>query len=91
MLSKLNDPLTVSDPENRPVSQAVLLPKNMGNRGQNELSVRATFLELARASTQVRFIAYHYRRSGNFVFEYDDECAISEAAKIGEQVIGLQC
>ena len=85
------DPLRVSEPEHRPVSQAVLFPVNMGNRGQNELSVRDIFLELARSSIKAQFVAYHWRRSGNFVFEYDDEGAIPEAIRIGKQVTGLQC
>jgi hypothetical protein len=63
----------------------------MGNRGQNELSVPETFLELARCSTKARFVAYHWRRSGNFVFEYDDDRGLLEAKKIGEQVTGLLC
>ena len=85
------DPPGVSGREGRAISQAVLFPVNMGDRGQNELSVRDTFLELARSSTKAQFVAYHSRRSGNFVFEYDDEGAISEAIKIGKQVTGLQC
>jgi len=85
------DPHGVSDREGRAISQAVLFPVNMGNRGQNEFSVRDTFLELARASTKAHFVVYYSRRSGNFVFEYDDEGAISEATKIGKQVTGLEC
>jgi hypothetical protein len=86
-----SDPQRMSEPERRSVSQAALLPVNMGNRGQNELSVRDTFLELARSSTKAQFVAYHSRRSGNFVFEYEDEGAISEATKTGKQVTGLEC
>jgi hypothetical protein len=33
----------------------------------------------------------HARRSGNFLFEFDDEGAISEAIKIGKQATGLEC
>jgi hypothetical protein len=35
--------------------------------------------------------ANNARRSGNFLFEYDDERAISEAIKIGKQATGLEC
>jgi hypothetical protein len=87
----VTSPREVSEPKQQPVSQAVLFPVNMGNRGQNELSVPGTFLELARLTTKAKFVAYHGRRSGNFVFEYDDEDAISEALRIGKQVTGLQC
>src|SRR5258705_7458106 len=91
MVRDLGDPLTVSEAHPGPASQAILFPVNMGNRGQNELSVRDTFVELARASTKCQFLAYHWRKSGNFVFEFTDESAISEAIEIGKQVTTLEC
>ena len=73
------------------VPWAVLLPRNMGNRGQNTLSVPETFRRLRLASSTVSFIAYHPRPSGNFVFEGADALAIEQAVSIGERAIGLRC
>jgi hypothetical protein len=70
---------------------AALLPVNMGNRGQNVLPVAETALKLARASPRVRFLAYHWRISGNFVYRWIDETTARDAVEIGQQVAGLRC
>lgn len=70
---------------------AVLLPVNMGNRGHNVLDVRKTFQQLSGASPCVRFISYHSRISGNFVFDSSRDEVIGEAIRIGQVVTGLRC
>jgi len=73
------------------VPLGVLFPVNMGNRGQNMLPVDETFRRLRVASSHVRFVAYHPRISGNFVFENVDRKAIQEAVTIGTRITGLTC
>lgn len=70
---------------------AVLFPENMGNRGQNVLDVGETARKLARVSAGVPFVAYHWRISGNFVFQWTNETTIREAVEVGQQVIRLRC
>jgi hypothetical protein len=70
---------------------AVLLPVNMGNRGHNLLDVRETFQRLNCASQCARFISFHPRISGNFVFGSSMNEAIEEAIRIGQAVTGLRC
>ena len=70
---------------------AVLLPINMGNRGHNVLDVRETFKRFSGASQCLRFISFHPRISGNFVFESSRNEAIGEAIRIGQVVTGLRC
>jgi len=70
---------------------AVLLPVNMGNRGHNVLDVRKTFQQFSRASQCARFISFHPRISGNFVFGGSMDEVIGEAIRIGQVVTGLKC
>lgn len=70
---------------------AVLLPVNMGNRGHNVLDVRATFQRFNNVSQRARFISFHPRISGNFVFGNSRNDVIDEAIRIGQVVIGLRC
>ena len=69
----------------------MLLPINMGNRGHNVLDVRETFQQLSRASQCARFISFHPRISGNFVFGSSRDEVIDEAIRIGQAVAGLRC
>ena len=39
----------------------------------------------------VKFIAYHWRRSGNFLFEDSGEHSLEKAKEIGERVMDLVC
>ena len=70
---------------------AALFPEDMGNRGRNVLSVAETALRLAQASSHVRFVGYHWRISGNFVFEWKDAADMGEAERAGQQVTQLRC
>lgn len=70
---------------------AVLLPVNMGNRGHNMLDVQEIFQRFSRASQCARFISFHPRISGNFVFGSSRDEAIDEAIRIGQVVTGLKC
>lgn len=73
------------------VRSAVLFPRNMGNRGQNVLSVPETFTELTCVSERVKFVAYHPRISGNSVFHYRDDKELKEVVELGQRVTGLAC
>jgi hypothetical protein len=77
------EPLATRNP------RAALLVLDMGNYGRNKLSIPETYAKLKEASTVFRFVAYHFRRSGNFIFEYDPTGAPAFAAALGERVIGL--
>lgn len=70
---------------------AVLFPVNMGNRGRNMLDLKETFDKLSRASKNVRFVSFHTRISGNFLFVDSGEEVLKRAAAIGKKVIGLDC
>jgi hypothetical protein len=70
---------------------AVLLPVNMGNRGHNVLDVRETFQRFSSASQCARFISFHPRISGNFVFGSSRDEVMDEAIRIGQVVTGLRC
>src|SRR5437867_3181756 len=70
---------------------AVLFPVNMNNRGQNVLSVREKFHQLSREPSQVEFVGYHFRPSGNFLFIDSGDGIVEAAVKIGKTVIGLPC
>jgi len=70
---------------------AVLFPVNMGNRGQNVLDVRETFQQFSRTSRCARFISFHPRISGNFVFRSSRDEDMDEAIRIGQAVTGLRC
>ena len=70
---------------------AVLFPVNMGNRGQNELHCGRMIQKLARAGdTTVRFVGYHWRRSGNFMFHDTGTDAIRAAVTVCGQATGLK-
>ena len=70
---------------------AVLLPVNMGNRGQNVLPVRETFLRLRTEAKRAEFVAYHWRISGNFIFRYMDPDGLLDGLETGKRVTGLGC
>jgi hypothetical protein len=70
---------------------AAIFPEDMGNRGRNVLSVRDTALRLAELSLPIRFVGYHWRLSGNFVFEWNDPVDMRKAEKLGQQVTQLRC
>jgi hypothetical protein len=70
---------------------AALLPINMGNRGHNVLDIRETFQQLSRASKCARFISFHPRISGNFVFGSSRDEVIDEAIRVGQVVTELRC
>lgn len=70
---------------------AAVFPVNMGNRGQNVLNVPDTYRALQVHSGAVRFVAYHPRISGNFIFVVETADAVAEASKIGQAVTGLPC
>lgn len=72
-------------------ARAVLLPVNMGNRGQNCLPIQKTFEKLRRYSRDVKFIGYHWRQSGNFVFIDSGKPARKMALEAGKAVTGLTC
>jgi len=69
----------------------VVLPENMGNRGQNVLSISDAFQRLALASMEVEFVGHHRRPSGNFVFRYRADAEIQKAASVAEEVLRLRC
>lgn len=70
---------------------AVLFPVNMGNRGQNMLDVRQTFQRFLQATDRVRFVAFHPRLSGNFLFVDSGGETLETAVAIGKAVTGLRC
>ena len=70
---------------------AVLFVRDMGNYGQNSLSVEEVFQELRSQSKRVRFIGYHRRRSGNFLFEESGEDSLEAARVVAEKVTRLPC
>ena len=70
---------------------AVLLPVDMGNYKRNNLPVREMFEKLRRYSKEVEFIAYHWRRSGNFIFIDSGETTRKRALEIGEKLTALKC
>lgn len=70
---------------------AALFPIDMGNYERNTFPVRETFTKLNNNSTDVKFIAYHWRRSGNFLFEDLGEDSLIKAKDIAERVLGLAC
>ena len=80
-----------NDSSSRTETLAVVLPIDMGNYGQNLLSVKETFIRLAAATSSIRFVKYHWRRSGNFLFIAEDTNAVQIAASIAQQVTGLPC
>jgi len=49
------------------------------------------FLALKGQSPRVRFIGYHRRASGNFVFEQQDRADLDEAVGIAERISKLRC
>src|SRR2546422_1868526 len=69
----------------------VVFPANMGNRGQNVFSVSKVFKELVSKSTEIEFVGYHRRISGNFVFRYNADREMQKAASVAEEVLGLEC
>jgi hypothetical protein len=70
----------------------VLFPVNMGNRGQNVLSIAGVFEKLRRASESVEYICYHKRISGNFVFRHKGNADdVAKAVPVAESTLGLQC
>lgn len=71
--------------------RAVLLPIDMGNYGRNRQPVKEIFKELHDHPIGVRFISYHWRPSGNFVFDDYGEEIRQKALEAGEAVIGLKC
>ena len=71
--------------------KAVLLPIDMGNYGRNSLQPKEIFERLCTHSQEVQFLAYHWRRSGNFVFSVSKEETGKRALETGEAVIGLKC
>lgn len=70
---------------------AVLFPLDMGNYGRNRLQPRSMFLALKRESSRVRFIGYHRRASGNFVFEQRHPANLDEAVVLVERISNLRC
>lgn len=70
---------------------AVLLPIDMGNYGRNRRPLKEIFKELRHHSQGVRFIAYHWRASGNFVFVNCGEETRKKALETLEKVTGLRC
>ena len=70
---------------------AVLLPVDMGNYKRNNFLVRDIFRKLRGSSKEVKFIAYHWRRSGNFIFIDSGETTRKKALEIGENVTTLKC
>ena len=63
----------------------------MGNYGRNSLQPKEIFERLRIHSEAVQFLAYHWRRSGNFVFVDSGEKTRQGALEAGEAVIGLKC
>lgn len=63
----------------------------MGNYGRNSLQPKEIFERLRTHSEAVQFLAYHWRRSGNFVFVDSGEKTRQRALEAGEAVIGLKC
>jgi len=70
---------------------AALFAVDLGNYGRNTLPIKELFKRLRAESRSVQFIAYHWRRSGNFIFVSRDETSIREAETLGRRVIGLPC
>jgi len=70
---------------------AVLLFVDMGNYGRNPYPIRDVFLKLKKATQVVQFVAYYWRRSGNFLFVNAGENSLSEAQRVGARIIGLPC
>ena len=70
---------------------AALFPVDMGNYERNPLSVRETFTKLNENFAGVKFMAFHWRRSGNFLFEDSGEDSLAKAKEIGERVLDLAC
>ena len=63
----------------------------MGNYGHNRRPVKEIFEELRQDSQGARFIAYHWRPSGNFVFVDCGEETRKRALEAGEAITGLKC
>ena len=72
-------------------SKAVLLPIDMGNYGRNSLQPKEIFERLSSHSREVLFLAYHWRRSGNFVFVDCGKETRKRALEAGETVTRLKC
>ena len=71
--------------------RAVLLPIDMGNYGRNRRPVEEIFKELHDHSIGVRFVGYHWRPSGNFIFDDYGEEIRQKTLEAGEVVTGLRC
>lgn len=69
----------------------VLFPIDMGNYARNSVGICEVFTRLNAASQSVRFVAYHWRRSGNFCFTADRGVNLQSVVQLGQDVTGLMC
>ena len=64
----------------------------MGNYAHNSVEIRQIFQKLREATSEIQFLAYHPRRSGNFIFwPGANQEDLQKAKQIGEVVTKLPC
>lgn len=78
--------------KNLPLGCGVLFPKDLGNYARNSLNIGQIFLKLREATPKIKFLAYHPRRSGNFLFwPGAKQEELLKAKQVGEKITQLPC